>query len=205
MTPSAPTVASRTSREQHELRDLISQISEGDEDAMRTFYKQTVKLVYGMALRVISNTHEAEEVALEVFMQVWRNASSYNSELSEPLTWLLMIAKRRAIDRKRNISKKLMTEEIFDENMAGTEDSAEHSYIAGQKREIVRNALDQLTQKQRRVIELSYYYQMSHSEIAEHLDMPVGSVKSTIRVAMVKLRNIIKKVKRKYDHDPKIH
>ncbi len=172
---------------------------------MRAFYKHTVNLVYGMAYRVISNTHEAEEVALEVFMQVWRNASNYNSELSEPLTWLLMITKRRAIDRKRNISKKLMTEEIFDENMAGTEDSAEHSYIAGQKREIVRNALDQLTQKQRRVIELSYYYQMSHSEIAEHLDMPVGSVKSTIRVAMVKLRNIIKKVKRKYDHDPKIH
>lgn len=205
MRPSAPTIASHAAKEQHELRDLISRISTGDEDAMRVFYKQTVNLVYGMAFRVISNTHEAEEVALEVFMQVWRNASNYNSELSEPLTWLLMITKRRAIDRKRNISKKLMTEEIFDENMAGTEDSAELSYIAGQKREIVRNALDQLTQKQRRVIELSYYYQMSHSEIAEHLDMPVGSVKSTIRVAMVKLRNIIKKVKRKYDHDPKIH
>lgn len=205
MNPSAPNVGPHAAKKQHELRDLISRISTGDEDAMRVFYKQTVNLVYGMAFRVISNTHEAEEVALEVFMQVWRNASNYNSELSEPLTWLLMITKRRAIDRKRNISKKLMTEEIFDENMAGTEDSAELSYIAGQKREIVRNALDQLTQKQRRVIELSYYYQMSHSEIAEHLDMPVGSVKSTIRVAMVKLRNIIKKVKRKYDHDPKIH
>lgn len=205
MSPSAPNVGPHAVKEQHELRDLITRISKGDEDAMRAFYKQTVKLVYGMAYRVISNTHEAEEVALEVFMQVWRNASNYNSELSEPLTWLLMITKRRAIDRKRNISKKLITEEIFDENIAGREDSAELSYIAGQKREIVRNALDQLTQKQRHVIELSYYYQMSHSEIAEHLDMPVGSVKSTIRVAMVKLRNIIKKVKRKYDHDPKIH
>lgn len=172
---------------------------------MRTFYHQTVKLIYGMAFRVISNTHEAEEVALEVFMQVWRNASSYDSDLSEPLTWLLMITKRRAIDRKRTMKKKLITEELFDEKMASTEDSAELSYIAGQKREIVRNALDQLTQKQRRVIELSYYYQMSHSEIAEHLDMPIGSVKSTIRVAMVKLRNIIKKTERKYDNDSKIH
>lgn len=205
MSPSAPNAGPHAVKEQHELRDLITRISKGDEDAMRAFYKQTVMLVYGMAYRVISNTHETEEVALEVFMQVWRNASNYNSELSEPLTWLLMITKRRAIDRKRNIAKKLMTEEIFDENLAGTEDSAELAYIAGQKREIVRNALDQLTQKQRRVIEFSYYYQMSHSEIAKHLDMPVGSVKSTIRVAMVKLRNIIKKVKRKYDHDPKIH
>ena len=116
-----------------------------------------------------------------------------------------MITKRRAIDRKRTMKKKLVTEELFDEKMASTEDSAELSYIAGQKREIVRNALDQLTQKQRRVIELSYYYQMSHSKIAEHLDMPVGSVKSTIRVAMVKLRNIIKKTERKYDNDSKIH
>ncbi len=172
---------------------------------MRVFYKQTVNLVYGMAYRVISNTHEAEEVALEVFMQVWRNASNYNSELSEPLTWLLMITKRRAIDRKRNISKKLASEEMFDENVAGTDESAELSCIAGEKREIIRNALDQLTLKQRRVIEFSFYYQMSHSEIAEHLDMPVGSVKSTIRVAMVKLRNIIRKAERKYDHDPKIH
>lgn len=205
MSTSATNIGSRGLKGQDELRELISLISTGDEDAMRAFYKHTVNLVYGMAYRVISNTHEAEEVALEVFMQVWRNASSYNSELSEPLTWLLMITKRRAIDRKRNISKKLMTEEIFDENMAGTEDSAEHSYIAGQKREIVRNALDQLTQKQRRVIELSYYYQMSHSEIAEHVNMPVGSVKSTIRVAMVKLRNVIKKIERNYENDSKIH
>ncbi|MEW6145578.1 MAG: sigma-70 family RNA polymerase sigma factor [Thermodesulfobacteriota bacterium] len=172
---------------------------------MRAFYKLTVKLVYGMAYRVISNTHEAEEVALEVFMQVWRNASNYNSELSEPLTWLLMITKRRAIDRKRNISKKMLADETLDENLASTEDSAELIYIAGQKREIVRNALDQLPHKQRRVIELSFYYQMSHGEIAEHMDMPLGSVKSTIRVAMVKLRNIIKKIERKYDHGSKIH
>lgn len=184
---------------------MISRISEGDEDAMRTFYKQTVKLVYGMALRVISNTHEAEEVALEVFMQVWRNASNYNPELSEPLTWLLMITKRRAFDRKRNISKKLITDETFDENLAGTEDNAEVAYVAEQKREIVRKALGLLSQKQRRVIELSYYYQMSHGEIAESLDMPLGSVKSTIRVAMVKLRNIIKKTERKHGHESKVH
>ena len=205
MSPSAPIAGPHAVKEQHELRDLISRISRGDEDAMRSFYARTVNLVYGMAYRVIPDAHEAEEVALEVFMQVWRNAAHYNSELSEPLTWLLMITKRRAIDRKRNISKKLITEETFDENMAAMEDSAEHSYIAGQKRKIVRNALDQLTQKQKRVIEFSYFYQMSHSEIAEHLDMPVGSVKSTIRTAMVKLRNIIKKVERKYDNDPKIH
>ena len=205
MNPSAPNIGSHAAKEQHELRDLISRISKGDEDAMKAFYKQTVNLVYGMALRVIANTHEAEEVALEVFMQVWRNAASYNSDLSEPLTWVLMITKRRAIDRKRIMTKKLITEEQFDENLATAESSAEVSYIAGQKREIVRNTLDQLTQKQRRVIELSYYYQMSHSEIAEQLDMPIGSVKSTIRVAMVKLRNIIKKIDRNYGHDSKIH
>jgi RNA polymerase sigma-70 factor (ECF subfamily) len=91
-------------------------------------------------------------------MQVWRNASNYNSELSEPLTWLLMITKRRAIDRKRNISKKLMTEEVFDETRRhGGERRA--FYIAGRK----SSELDQLTQKTERVIEFSYYYQMSHS------------------------------------------
>ncbi len=172
---------------------------------MKTLYKQTVNLVYGMAYRVISNTHEAEEVALEVFMQVWKNASSYNEDLSEPLTWLLMITKRRAIDRKRTMAKKMITEEILDESLAGTDDSAEHSYIAGQKREIVRNALGRLNPKQRRIIELSYYQQMSHSEIAEHVDMPIGSVKSTIRVAMVKLRNIIKKLERDKDNASKVH
>jgi hypothetical protein len=66
MNPPAPNIGLRAAKEQHKLRDLISRISTGDEDAMRAFYKQTVKLVYGMAYRVISNTHEAEEVALEV-------------------------------------------------------------------------------------------------------------------------------------------
>jgi hypothetical protein len=64
MSPSAPNVVRHAAKEQHELRDLITRISKGDEDAMRTFYKRTVNLVYGMAYRVISNTHEAEEMAL---------------------------------------------------------------------------------------------------------------------------------------------
>lgn len=76
-------------------------------------------------------------MALEVFMQVWRNAASYNSDLSEPLTWVLMITKRRAIDRKRIMTKKLITEEQFDENLATAENGCFLLIAASEENELL--------------------------------------------------------------------
>ena len=196
---------SEHSSEERDLKLLISQISQGSEDAMREFYKQTVGLVYGMSRRIISNAEEAEEVALEVFMYVWKSASQYDPELSQPLSWLLMITRSRSIDKIRKNAKTVSINENIDESMIKDKGNPEDSYIASEKRMLVRGAISQLTPKQKEVIELSYYQQFSHSEIAERVGIPIGSVKSTIRVAMVKLKNIIRSAEVESGHVAKIH
>lgn len=205
MNPDTTESRSDHSNEVQDLRSLLSRISKGNEHAMREFYRKTVRFVYGMSHRIISNAEEAEEVAIDVFMYVWKNASQYDPELSQPLSWLLMITRSRAIDKIRKSSRTVSINENVDENMVEDKGNPEDSYIAGEKRKLVRDAISQLTPRQKKVIELSYYHQFSHSEIAERVGIPIGSVKSTIRVAMVKLKNIIKHVEVESGHVAEIH
>ena len=150
-----------------ELKLLLSQISNGDEGSMRAFYQQTVRLVYSMSHKIISNPEEAEEVALEVFMYVWNNASKYDPNLSKPLSWLLMITRSRSIDRIRKSTKTVQIDDSVDDSMVTGIDNPEDTYIASEMRRITRYAMAQLTPKQKEVVELSYYHQYSHSEIAD--------------------------------------
>ncbi len=187
-----------------DLKLLISQVSQGNEDAMRIFYNKTARLVYGMSHRIVYNSEEAEEVALEVFMYVWNNASKYDSDLSKPLSWLLMITRSRSIDKIRKSAKNVQIDDSVDDSMVTGTDSPEDAYIASEMRKITRNAMAQLTPKQKEVVELSYYHQYSHSEIADRVGIPIGSVKSTIRVAMVKMKNIIKE-EQGHIYESKVH
>ncbi|GJM15773.1 MAG: RNA polymerase [Thermodesulfobacteriota bacterium] len=191
MNQDTATVATEHTDRENELKTLLSLISNGDENAMRTFYQQTVRLVYSMSHKIISNPEEAEEVALEVFMYVWNNASKYDSDLSKPLSWLLMITRSRSIDKIRKSAKTVHIDDSIDDSMVTGTDNPEDTYVASEMRKITKHAMAQLTPKQKEVVELSYYHQYSHSEIADKVGIPVGSVKSTIRVAMVKMKNII--------------
>ena len=114
--------------------------------------------------RIIFNAEEAEEVALEVFMYVWKSASQYDPELSKPLSWLLMITRSRAIDKIRKSAKTVSINDYIDESMVKDKGNPEDSCIASEKRKLVRGAISQLTPKQKEVIELSYYHQFSHSD-----------------------------------------
>lgn len=193
------------SSEEKELKELLLRISEGDQDAMKKFYKKTVRLVYSMSHRIISNSEEAEETALEVFMYVWNSASQYDPELSKPITWLLMITRSRAIDKIRKSVRAVQIDDSKDECLLAGSENPEDACISSERRKIVKHAMSQLTSKQKDVIELSYYHQFSHSEIAQRVGIPVGSVKSTIRVAMVKLKNFIRNAEAKSEIAAELH
>jgi len=195
---------SEHSSEGQDLKLLISQISQGNEDAMRILYNKTVRFVYGMSHKIVSNSEEAEEVALEVFLYVWKSASQYNPELSKPLTWLLLITRSRAIDKIRKSAKSVQINDSIDDSMVTGTDNPEDTCIASEMRKITRHAMAQLTPKQKDIVELSYYHQYSHSEIADRVGIPIGSVKSTIRVAMVKMKNIIKE-EQGYLYESRVH
>ena len=173
--------------------ELIRGVAEGDEQALASLYDATSRTVYGLLLRILSDPSSAEEVLLDVYAQVWRQAASYCPERGRPLAWLTTIARSRAIDRLRRERNDQQRAVPLDEaaRAAGGE-SVEEGVMAGEVRAVVRAALDALVPEQREVIELAYYGGMSHSEIAAARGLPLGTVKTRTRLGLMRLREVLK-------------
>jgi len=176
-------------------KNLISQIVEGDENALSQLYDESIKLTYSLAMQVVSNTSEAEEVALDVYKYVWSNAGNYDPERSNPATWLVMLTRSRSIDKLRSRSIPIMLSNTFEEELGKSDINPEDTVMGMEQRKFVQDALSELSEKQRKVIELAYFYQFRQSEIANLLDIPIGSVKSTIRLAKEKLSSTLRLIK----------
>jgi RNA polymerase sigma-70 factor (ECF subfamily) len=172
---------------------LIRRIAAGEQDALGQLYDSTNRTVFGLIVRILNDPAAAEEVALEVYTQVWRQASSYDPRRGTPSAWLLTIARSRAIDRFRSTDQArrrqepLSTVETARADITDPEESASEA----ERRELVRAALDALPPEQREVIELAYFGGLSHSEIAERCSLPLGTVKTRTRLAMVRLRTAL--------------
>ncbi|MBD0325519.1 MAG: sigma-70 family RNA polymerase sigma factor [Pyrinomonadaceae bacterium] len=182
-------------REQ-EWTAIIKRVAEGDQSALTEFYDSTNKLAFGLVLRVLNDRTVAEEVLLDVYMQVWRQAARYDESRGTPLSWLMTIARSRAIDRLRSGRQERQRNEPLE--TAGAiptlASSPQDATVAAERQAIVRAALDTLSAEQREVIELAYYLGLSHSEIAERLGQPLGTVKTRTRLGMMKLREKLKTV-----------
>jgi len=193
---SNPIIESRKNAERDiRWKNLISQIARGDEKSLSILYDESVKLTYSLALQVLSNISEAEEVALDVYKYVWKNASNYDPDRSNPATWLVMLTRSRAIDKFRSKSNPIKLSKSFEEELVKTEVNPEDTILGLEQRKMVQDALLDLNPKQRKVIELVYFYQFRQSEIANMLDIPIGSVKSTIRLAKEKLSTSLRLLK----------
>lgn len=178
-----------------ELSALIAKVAEGDQSALAALYDASNRLVFGLVLRIVSDRSTAEEVLLDVYTQVWRQASSYDLKRGAPLAWLTTIARSRSIDRLRS-SRHDQNRESLDNvaGLSGGGTSPEEATVTSERRQIVRKALDALSPEQREVIELAYYAGLSHSEIALKLGQPLGTVKTRTRLAMMKLRDMLRPV-----------
>jgi RNA polymerase sigma-70 factor (ECF subfamily) len=165
---------------------MIKGVDEGDPQALASLYDATSRTVYGLLLRILSDPSTAEEVLLDVYAQVWRQAKSYSAERGKPLAWLTTIARSRAIDRLRRGRQEHQA------TRAARGDSVEEGVLAGEVGAVVRAALDALAPEQREVIELAYYGGMSHSEIAAARNLPLGTVKTRTRLGMMRLREMLK-------------
>jgi RNA polymerase sigma-70 factor (ECF subfamily) len=174
---------------------LIERVAEGDQSALSALYDSTSRLAYGLVLRVLNDKATAEEVLLDVYMQVWRQAAQYDKRRGTPLAWLLTIARSRAIDRLRSGRHQEQLQEPLE-----TAERRLHAVtpqdttVASERQRLVRTALDSLSPEQREVIELAYYMGMSHSEIAARLSQPLGTVKTRTRLGMMKLREKLRPV-----------
>jgi RNA polymerase sigma-70 factor (ECF subfamily) len=173
---------------------LIKSVASGDQSALSTLYDATSRLVFGLVVRIVSDRETAEEVLLDVFTQVWRQASSYDTGRGAPLAWLMTIARSRAIDRLRSGKHDQQNKEPLDSigEVSATGADPEETTVNSERQRLVRAALDTLSPEQREVIELAYYSGLSHSEIALKLGQPLGTVKTRTRLGMIKLRDTLK-------------
>ena len=179
---------------ENDLAALIARIARGDESALGALYDQTSSLVYGLAMRILKDRPAAEEVVIEVYMQVHRQAGHFDPARGGPSAWLVTLARTRAIDRLRADSKRRKLEEALERPEAipaPTADPEEHS-AAAELRRTVQTALASLAPEQRQAIEIAYYSGLSHSEIAQKLGQPLGTIKTRIRTGMMLLRELLR-------------
>ncbi len=172
---------------------LMRRIASGDAAALSDLYDLSSRHVYGICLKVLRNSADAEEVTLDVYTQAWRQASRFDADRGEPLAWLLMLARSRAIDRLRSRGGMRRHEEELEQarDLASPGIDPETSSSLAQRAATVRAALACLSVEQREVIELAYFEGLTHTEIAEKLAQPLGTTKSRIRLALHHLRSAL--------------
>ena len=173
---------------------LIKRIAVGDQSALADLYDATSRLIFGLIVRILGDRSTAEEVLLDVYTQVWRQAAGYDPARGAPLAWLLTIARSRAIDRRRSGQFDRQHQEPLEsakeELSAGA--SPEEATVSSERQQLVRSALASLVPEQREVIELAYFSGLSHSEIALALGQPLGTVKTRTRLGMMKLAELLR-------------
>jgi len=172
--------------------ELVHAIARGDERALASLYDHYSPILFGLLLRILKDRPEAEDVLQEVFLQIWQRASSFDVERGRPFTWLVTLARSRAIDRLRSTRSReraaLASAAEAPEPVADASDDA----VRSEQGEAVRGALAAIPEEQRRALLLAYFDGLSQTEIAARLDQPLGTVKTRMRSGMMKLRELLR-------------
>jgi RNA polymerase sigma-70 factor (ECF subfamily) len=167
---------------------LIEQVANGEQPALLHLYDRYSGRVYALALRMLGDSMAAEEVTQDVFLKLWSRARSYLSSRGSFAPWLLTIARNTALDRLR-LERRRPTLTDDDEPEETWQDIADEQTTLEEARwRSLHFAVQALPPEQRQVIELAYYRGLSHSQIAEYLSWPVGTVKTRLRLGMEQLR-----------------
>jgi RNA polymerase sigma-70 factor, ECF subfamily len=170
-------------------RSHLEGVRAGRQEALAALYEESASLVYTIVLRVVGNREDAEEVTLDVYSQVWRSASGYQPDRGTVTGWLTVLARSRAIDRVRARARARTDERL--EAAGETPDpgfTPEERTAMAEERVRVRAALASLPQEQRCLLELACYSGYTQSELAERLGIPLGTVKTRMRLGMMRLR-----------------
>ena len=164
--------------------------TEGRAEALEALYDRYAGVCYGLALRILGDRQDAEEVVQDTFVSLWRRAGTYDPRQGRPYSWLFKITRNRAIDelrRKGSSRKPPQVLQVQPEVTRGP-DSVEEAAGASELRATVVGALEELPPDQREVLEMAYMEGLSQREISEHTGIPLGTVKTRTRLALKKLR-----------------
>ncbi|ALG12092.1 ECF RNA polymerase sigma factor SigK [Kibdelosporangium phytohabitans] len=174
------------------LDQLLPRVAQGDSQAFEQFYRHLSAPVFGLILRVLRDPAQSEEVAQEVFLELWRTAARYNAGQGSVRSWAMMIAHRRAVDRVR------MAQSISERDTKAAQvdrardfDEVTDTVLGNLERQQVRACLDSLTDVQRESVRLAYYQGYTHREVSQLLDCPLGTIKTRLRDGLIRLRDCL--------------
>lgn len=194
------TIGKILTKDEERDRDIMARIKARDSAALSELYDHYNRLLFGLILSILKKREEAEDTLQEVFTTIWEKAEQFDLERGTVYTWIVSLTRNKSIDRLRSKvykeqkkqSTSLDDEDVFYPLYSKETDPLEKT-IFNDRAGIVRNALEQLSDKQRKVLQVAYYNGMTQSEISEEYDIPLGTVKTRMRDGMIKLRELLEK------------
>lgn len=168
--------------------DLLSRAAVGDREAFRSFYEETAGYIFSLGLRMLGDRARAEDLLQEVYLRAWYRASDYQVRKGEPLSWLVTIARNKAIDMGRGAAARDLPLDIIGDE--GPMDATTKPPAEDEPQEL-RRCLGELEAGQRQCVFAAFYQGLSHGEIAARLDTPLGTVKTNIRRGLAALRRCL--------------
>ena len=176
------------------LADVIRRVAGADQGALGELYDATSPAVFGLVRRIVGDFSVAEEVTIDVYTQVWRLASAYSQDKGSPVTWLMMLARSRAIDHLRSRARRVSEQERPIEvalDRCHPDPDPETAAISENRQQIVRDVLADLEPEQVTVLQLAFFEGLSHGEISARTGIALGTVKSRIRTGMMRMRELL--------------
>jgi len=170
----------------------LARVPAGDRAALQTVYRLTSAKLFGVCLRILGERSEAEDVLQEVYVTVWRKAADFDAGRASPMTWLIAIARNRAIDRLRATKQSRRMEPIeAADDVADSSASADRALESSQDSARLHGCLDGLAGHERAALRGAYFDGNTYEDLATRMKVPLGTMKSWIRRAMIKLKSCL--------------
>lgn len=194
------TIGKVLTKDEQRDRNIMARIKARDASALSELYDQYSRLLFGLILSILKKRVEAEDTLQEVFTQIWEKAEQFDLERGTVYSWIVSLTRNKAIDRLRSKvykeqkkqSASLDNKDVFYPLYSDETDPLEQTILSDRAKKL-RDALDQISDKQRKVLQVAYFNGMSQSEIADEYDIPLGTVKTRMRDGMIKLRELLAK------------
>jgi len=171
---------------------LLAATARGDHGAYERLYERIAAPIYGMVLRVLRDRAQSEEVAQEALLQIWQQATRYDEKQGSAMAWIMTLAHRRAVDRVRaEESASRRNDRLAVRDVETCFDSVAEDVGHRLEQEAVRGCLATLTVLQREAVDLAYYGGQTYREVAEHLGVPLGTVKTRMRDGLIRMRDCL--------------